>query len=68
MIKFQIIQYHSLSQISGSKNNFYVGNYIPIFDKTIKLLVSNIQNIQNAKFYRQKIKLVYSIITYQKNF
>ena len=39
--------------------NFYVCNYIAIFVKTLKLLVSNIQNLQNAKFYSCQIKFVY---------
>ena len=47
-------KYYSLSK-------FYLCNYIAICVKTLKLLVSNIQNLQNAKFYSCQIKLVYSI-------
>ena len=33
-----------------------------MFVKMLKLLMSNIQNFQNAKFYSRQIKLVYSIL------
>ena len=40
-------------------NNFNVYNYIAIFVKMLKLLVSNnIQILQNTKFYSRQIKLV----------
>ena len=40
--------------------NFSISNYIPIGVKMQKLLVSNIQNLQNIKFYSCQTKLVYS--------
>ena len=38
--------------------------YAILFDIPLKLLVSNIQNLQNDKFYSRQIQLVYSSLMY----
>ena len=52
----------SKGKITVKQINFYVCNYIAIFVKTLKILVSNFQNLQNAKFSSRQIKYIYIYI------